>query len=422
MARSESETGLSDQILTDELVKRAEAMVPGIRSRSREAEEIRRIPEATMAEVEEAGFLKIMVPKRFGGHGLGLDALCRVTRALAHGDCSTSWAVSFLIEHNWMLCHMDMRAQESLFAEKSYIKAAAPLMPSGEAIPVPGGYKVSGHWKYASGACNGDWSFVTSWVMTDGERVPHTFLLAHDTVTIHDDWFMSGMAATGSVSITAKEAFVPEERALRTDIFHSADEHPGASHPEPIHRYPLVPPLIIMGSSIILGAAEAVVELAREQLATSKLFGVARIDRPQSRARWAAAHQEVRFAQLLWEKVLAYTIAKCDMEGRWTVEEEGQLHLDVVAIAQKSKEAVRLVMDGINSSTYQLDNPLPRYQRDVDVMVSWPAFDWDVVTERGSRWMLGLGATAADPFPPIANNKGTAHYSFIRQSEGQGVP
>jgi hypothetical protein len=55
-------------------------------------------------------------------------------------------------------------------------------------------------------------------------------------------------------------------------------------------------------------------------------------------------------------------------------------------------------------------------------MVSWPAFDWDVVTERGSRWMLGLGATAADPFPPIANNKGTAHYSFVRQSEGQGVP
>lgn len=341
-----------------------------------------------------------MVPKKHGGHGLGLDALCRIARRLAHGDASTAWAVSFLIEHNWMLCRMDLGLQEELLAERPYIRAAASLLPFGKAVKVDGGYRLSGKWGYGSGACNSDWTLVTSFVDEEGQQTPYTFLLPHADITLHDDWHFTGMAATGSISVSAEDLFVPDQRAIRTDIFQSPSLHPGAVHEESIYRFPLLLPLYLMVASIMLGSAEAVIELGRTRMEESKLFGLLRLDREQSRVRWSSARQNVRCADLLWQDVLSRTAAKCDAELDWSLEEEGQLSLDLVTIGHLCKDAVRSIMDGVGSSAFNLANPLPRYMRDVDVMVSWPGMDWDIVTERGTRWVLGMGRSATDPFPP----------------------
>jgi alkylation response protein AidB-like acyl-CoA dehydrogenase len=391
---------VDNEALTAELIRRVDSITTNVRARSREAERIRRLPDETMAEVEAAGLLKLMVPKRFGGHGLGLDGLCRVARHLAHGDASTAWAVSFLIEHNWMLCHLDMGLQKKLLADRSYIRAAASLLPFGQAVKVDGGYQLTGKWGYGSGACNSDWTFVTSFVEEGGKRVSYTFLLPHDQITLHDDWHFTGMAATGSVSVSADNLFVPDDRAIRTDIFHSATLHPGAVHEEPVYRFPLILPLYLMVASIMLGSAESVIELGRERMSESKLFGLLRIEREQSRARWSAARQLVRCADLLWQDVLGRADGKCNREEPWTIEEEGQFGLDMISIGHLCKDAIRMIMDGVGSSAFNLDNPLPRYMRDVDVMVSWPGMDWDIVSERGTRWILGMGRSPTDPFPP----------------------
>jgi 3-hydroxy-9,10-secoandrosta-1,3,5(10)-triene-9,17-dione monooxygenase len=293
-----------------------------------------------------------------------------------------------------------MATQEELYRDRSYIKAAAPLIPAGSAVRVDGGYRVSGKWHYASAIANADYVFVTSPVDENGEAIPYTFLLPLEDVTVHDEWFMSGMAATSSTNVSAVDVFVPDGRGIETEIFHSTDLHPGVVHEESLYRYPLLPPLNVFMAGLALGCAEAVVELGRERLWVSAPWGLARIERETSRTRWGMAGQKVRAARLLWRDAMQRAIAKGEAREEWNQVEEGQVALDNLTVAQMSKEAVREILDGSGSSAYTLANPLQRYLRDVDVIANHLGHDIDSLAERGSRWLLGLDRLPTDPFPP----------------------
>jgi alkylation response protein AidB-like acyl-CoA dehydrogenase len=386
--------------LTAELLERAWAMVPALREAAQEAEAMRSTPDAIVELAAEAGLLQALVPRRWGGHGLGLQVLCEAARILSHGDASAAWTITFLMEHNWMACKLPMDLQAELYRDRSYIKAAAPLMPNGTAVPVEGGYRVTGKWSYASAVANSEYVFVTSLVEEAGEPVPYTFLLDVADITVHDEWFMSGMAATSSTNVSAVDHFVHESRAIETELWHSRDQHAGVAHEESLLRYPLLPPLNIFMAGFAVGCAEAVVELGRERLRVSAPWGLARIDRELSRARWGMAGQKVRAARLLWRDAIDLAIRKGEAEEEWTQVEEGQIALDYLTVAQMCKEAVREILDGSGSSAYALANPLQRYLRDVDVIANHLGHDTDSLAERGSRWVLGLDRLPTDPFPP----------------------
>jgi alkylation response protein AidB-like acyl-CoA dehydrogenase len=389
-----------EERLTDEMIERARRLVPIIRARARDAEQLRRLHDETMRAVEEAGFLQMLVPKRWGGMGLGLRALCEVARELAHGDASAAWTIAFMIEHNWMACHLDMALQKKLYAQRPYIRMAAPLIPDGKAERVPGGFRVTGKWRYASAMGNSDWVFVSSPVQEEGEAVVYCFLMPKDDVTVHDEWYFAGMAATSSTNVSAKDAFVPEEMAIPMDIFHTTTGHPGAVHEESLYRYPILQSLFSMMAAIIVGAAEAVVALGRERLKQHAPWGILRVTRETSRMRWGIAHQKARCARLVYDDLLNTAIRKGETQEPWSLEDEGQMALDLMAIGTLCKEAARIILDGSGSSAFQLDNPLQRYLRDIDVLANHIGFDEDVVGERGSRWVLGLGRVPGDPFPP----------------------
>lgn len=384
---------------TDWLVDQAREIAPRIRARADEAEALRRLPDETMADIEV--FQNALVPKRWGGQGLGLRALCEVARELAHGDASTAWVTSFFMEHSWMACRLPLETQEELFAKRPYILAAAPIAPTGRAERVEGGFRVTGTFRYASCIWNGEWSFATSIVGDgdgDGPPMPYSMLIPTADLTVNDDWFASGMAATGSASFSADDVFVPEARTLPTPIFLSADGHPGAVHEEAFMRYALLPTISSMIAGIALGCAEACVDIARDRLPKSKVFGTTpRLDLALSRVRWGTAFEKVRCAQLLYRATIARTIEKCDAVESWSDPETGQLELDLMTVIQLSQEAVGLLCDGLGSSIYQLTDPLQRYRRDVNTMASHAFHEHDLVAERATRFILGLGASDKDP-------------------------
>lgn len=399
----------SFEAATDRLIERARELAPAIRARSAEAESLRRLPDETMKDVEV--FLDAIVPKVWGGQGLGLRALCEVARELAHGDAATAWTASFLMEHSWMACHLPMATQEELFKDRPYILTAAPLNPAGRAERVDGGFRVHGTFRYASCLANADWIFVGAPVADDSEdgATLYTFLLPLTDVTDNDDWFMSGMAATSSGSVTIDGAFVPEGMAVTTVEFHSSDQHAGAAHEEPIFKYPIPVSIGSMMAGISLGCAEACVEIARERLPKSKVFGTTpRLDLALSRVRWGEALQKVRCARLLWRDTVERTIVKCDAVEPWTEAELGLFQLDQMTVVHLSHQAVGLICDGMGSSIYQLSDPLQRYRRDVSLMANHAFQDHDLVAERGTRFYLGLGRNDTDPDmtkPPTVSSR-----------------
>lgn len=298
-----------------------------------------------------------------------------------------------------MACHLGLDVQEELFAERPYILAAAPLNPSGRTERVAGGFLVSGTFGYGSAMGNADWTFVTSPVFEDGAAPrPYTFLVPLADVTVNDDWHMSGMAGTSSTSATADRVFVPERMSIPTEQFISADQHPGAAHEEAFMRYPPLATIGDMMSAIAVGCAEACVELARQRLGTTIALGQPRLERPLSRVRWGRGLQKVRCAQLLWRDTMYRSILKCDAVEPWSEEEVGQVELDHVTAVHLAHEAVGLICDGMGSSPYRSGDPFQLYRRDMDVIANHLFHDRDIVLERGTRLVLGLGRGEHDPF------------------------
>lgn len=102
----------------EEVLARTEALVPAVAARAAEAEQSRRIPDETLAEVEAADLWRTMVPTRYGGHGLGLRTVSEMSRILAHGCASTAWVVGFIVEHNWQFARFGQAAQDEILGRR----------------------------------------------------------------------------------------------------------------------------------------------------------------------------------------------------------------------------------------------------------------------------------------------------------------
>jgi len=63
-------------------------LVPALRDHAREAEDLRATPEAVVEKAADLGIFSAMVPRRWGGLGLGVRALAEAARILCSGDVS----------------------------------------------------------------------------------------------------------------------------------------------------------------------------------------------------------------------------------------------------------------------------------------------------------------------------------------------
>ena len=95
----------------------ASDMVPRLKERGAESDANRRLPDATIAEMVEAGFLRVGQPPRFGGLGLSLDAVCELTMEVGRGCGATAWLTSFYPGHNVCIGLFSEQAQQEYWAK-----------------------------------------------------------------------------------------------------------------------------------------------------------------------------------------------------------------------------------------------------------------------------------------------------------------
>lgn len=377
----------------ERLLAAAAAMVPDLAARALPAERERCLPEATMKAVLDAGMLHAMVPRRYGGPGLGLRTACELSRVLAHGCASTAWVVGFLVEHNWQFARFGRAAQDEIFPRRGYVTAVVQLQPTGRMTPVEGGWRVSGRWAWCSGVRQSEWAILAGMVPEQG---PTTFIVPVDSLTMDDDWFTSGMRATSSLTLVADDVFVPTHHSVPLGVFAGEDNPGTALHPEPVVGYPLRPSLALFAASIAIGAAEQTVALFREQLGSRVLYATAGdtpAQRPRSQARLADAAVASHTATLLWRDGLNLLCTAGDARRRLDVEERSWIRLLASKAVLAARDAIAMVGDGAGASIYYDSSPIQRFQRDVEMMKGHFVFDADRATVGYGQAALGLPLT-----------------------------
>ena len=370
--------------ITDEFVGR-------LADRARHAEDLRRLPDATVADLAASGFTDLLVPKRYGGLQADFPAILDPVRRMAAGCTSSAWTIGFYALHNWMLALFGERAQEEAFATRPFL-APAPLAPTGRGLPVDDGIRLSGRWSWATGVMDGNWIIVGALCGPDQAIYPALALLPATDVTIEDVWHTDGMRATGSNDVVITDAFVPEYRTVRvTDIY--GGTAPGAAlHDCTTYRWPMVPALALLAAMPALGSAERVTDLYAERLAQRVLAyeGVMQKDKPIAQSHLSEARVRLRAVRgLLADTVgeIEAILATGDPVSRPV---RGEARLAAAHIVHESRAVITALSEASGASAHFLDSPLQRFKRDVDVVSGHVVFDYDTSRELAGALTLGM--------------------------------
>ena len=205
----------SDAPDPSEIISRARALIPTLAERSLEGRRQRRVPDATIADMQRAGFFRVLQPKRWGGYEMDLDAFYEIQLALAEGDMSTGWIYGVSGVHPWFMALLDDRAAQEVWGDDSSTLICSSLMPAGKAAAADGGFRLSGRWKYASCCDHCDWALLGAMVAADGggPREGRIFLLPRKDYKSVDTWQVSGLQGTGSWDVIVDDVFVPAYRS-----------------------------------------------------------------------------------------------------------------------------------------------------------------------------------------------------------------
>jgi 3-hydroxy-9,10-secoandrosta-1,3,5(10)-triene-9,17-dione monooxygenase len=198
-----------------EIIARARAMIPALAQRSLEGRRQRRIPDETIADMQRAGFFRVLQPKRWGGYEMELNTFYEIQLALAEGDMSTAWIYGVSGVHPWFMALLDDRAAQEVWRSDTSALICSSLMPAGRATPAEGGYRLSGRWRYASCCEHCDWALLGAMVATGNGGPPEgrIFLLPRKDYGTIDTWQVSGLQATGSWDVSVEDVFVPTHRS-----------------------------------------------------------------------------------------------------------------------------------------------------------------------------------------------------------------
>jgi len=373
------------------LIERAAALVPTLRERAAAAEEARRLPPDTFDLLSEADVLRMTAPKRFGGYEADFLTQCEVLAHVASGCASASWVGTILSAMSWLAGTFPDEAQEEIFATKDP-RISGVFSPTGTATPTDGGYVVNGRWGYNTGGHGSDWTVVNT-LCDDGSGTPMPFctLLRSSELERLDDWYASGMTATGSSTIVAKDVFVPAHRVQSLPDMLEGNYAASRNSDNPYYRYPLASVLAVNGAGTPVGIARGALELFHERIHGRPITYTTYTNKAEA----PVTHLQVGEAALTVDSAEAHMRLACalldDHLGRpLSLLERVKARAHVSAATGYARDAVDGLFYASGASAIQSHVPIQRLQRDIQALSNHAVMHPQTTTELYGRVLCGL--------------------------------
>ncbi len=382
------------------LKARARALVPTLRARAVECEELRRVPDASIADLHKSGLFRMLQPKRVGGSELPYRALVELSAILAEGCGSTSWVVANLASHHWMLAMWPEEAQAEVWGESpDHLIGSALVFPSGKATAVTDGYVLSGRWPFSSGVDASQWNFVGG-IVHDAKDKPveqRCFLVGAGDYGVIDTWYAAGLRGTGSKDIEMKDVFVPAHRTLPlTALVGNGAASGSAINPAPLYKLPVLGLFAFVVSGVSLGLARGAIgdftQQMHSRIATYSGRRLADLANLQLKVGEASALADT--AEALMLKGCDEAMALTDAGVPPTIEQKARWRRDGAYAASLCTEAVNLLFAATGGGGLYLNQTIQRAFRDAHAANAHYALSWDVNGTQWGRIALGLPAEA----------------------------
>jgi alkylation response protein AidB-like acyl-CoA dehydrogenase len=372
-------------------------LAPRIRARAAWIDAERRLPDDLVQDLAGAGLFKMAVPREEGGGGADLLTVLRTIEAVSAADGSTGWCLAMGVNTFRHSAQFAAPVRRELFASDPVGVSAGSSTPRGVALAVPGGYRVTGRWPFASGcmhasslhgACRvfqGD----APRLLPNGEgEVRIAYFYPKAVAEIEDTWSVSGMRGTGSHDVVVDGLFVPEERT-----FSAAERRARVTGPvNSIPGFDLAGcGFACVGLGVARAAIDALVELAAAK--TPRYATTLLRERPQVQAQVGEAEALLRAGRAFLFEV-AGEMQQDAAAGRQIAEpQRAQLRLAMTHAAQGAARATHMMSVAAGASSIFTASPLERYTRDAEVVtrhIQLQALNYEAV----GRTLLGLESTS----------------------------
>jgi 3-hydroxy-9,10-secoandrosta-1,3,5(10)-triene-9,17-dione monooxygenase len=376
------------------LLERTERLVPALRERAQAAEAARRVPDESFDELAETGVFRMCAPKRFGGYELDFRTQIDVLAAVARGCPSTSWVSTIFSAMAWLAGCFPDEAQEEIFADGDP-RIAGVAAPTGSAERVDGGIRVSGRWSFNTGCDGATWTWLQL-ILQEGEGVPVSIFVPTSELTYVDDWYASGMAATGSKTLVADGVFVPDHRVVPSQVLLDASGTERHNADNPYFNIPLAPVLVVNAGGTPLGIAQGALEAFHERLPTRTIT----FTNYERQADAPLTHLQVGEATLKLDSLRAHMyMSAAILDGHSGGPMSTELRVKARAHVSHGTQLMREVVDTLffasGASSIQSHVPIQRFQRDAQALSNHGIMLPTTTTELYGRILCGLEPNTA---------------------------
>jgi alkylation response protein AidB-like acyl-CoA dehydrogenase len=258
-----------------DLVERARSLAPLIAREADEIERTRRLTQPVVAALIDKGLYRALLPKSLGGEEAPIAAFMQMLEEIAKADASTAWCLGQCSVCATVSAYMDADPAREIFGRPDGILAWGSI--GGEVQAVPGGYRATGRWEFASGVRQASWIGAHVFILeADGSRrraangapAVRTILFPIASATLHDVWNVIGLKGTGTDSYTIENLFIPEKFAA------ARDEPEARRERGPLYRIPSMFMYALGFAAVGVGVARASLDAAVELARGKQSFGM----------------------------------------------------------------------------------------------------------------------------------------------------
>jgi indole-3-acetate monooxygenase len=352
----------------DDCVVRARTVAPLIAAAADRIEADRKLPADLLDAMHDARLFRTMLPPSLGGEALDPVRFSQVTEIVAAADASTAWCLGQGSVSNMAAAYLEPTVARRLFGPRDAVLAWGAGI-AGKAHIVPGGYRITGKWSFASGSRHATTIGGHCLVIgtdgqplrrADGRMLDRSALLRRDQVKVIDDWQVMGLRGTGSDSYAVEDLFVPEELTIDRE---NDDER---REPHTLYRFPFTQVYAAGFAGVALGIArgalDALKELAQEKVqrgASSSLR-----QSPVFQSQLAELEAQWRAARMYLHGSYAEVWREVDCSGVLAVDHRVNLRLCSTWTINQATDIVTRVYRAAGSTAVFQRHPFERRLRD----------------------------------------------------------
>lgn len=380
-----------DSQVAERLIAAARVAAEVLAAESDESVRLGRLTDRALDTLDEAQLLKIVAPKVRGGFELPVKTMNRVTAELSKGCASGSWVAGVYAGVLYLIARFSDEAQDEVYAHP-HPKSVAAFNPSGEAAPVPGGYRLSGTWRFCTGQHHAQFAVLASTIVGEGPAgEPASFLIRREEATLVDDWQVNGLAGTGSNSLIVKDVFVPEYRVLRSSVLSANETLSKSLADNSFFRMPAIPFFSAGSAGTAIGIAERAVDLLHERV---RRRGITYTNYARQ-ADAAITHFQMDEATMKLDQARFHADRGADTVVEVAEDDSNLVHrvrcrADAAWVVRLCREVVELVQQASGASAIHKRDPLGRMLSDIQALSVHSVLLFTTNAELHGRVLCGL--------------------------------